>query len=62
MSELSNLPIDESPSCAWRSALDPAASCAACGQSICDHSDLEYQGLLPRAEAQTMTTSQEPNP
>jgi len=42
--------IDHSPPGSWRSALQPDASCAVCGQSTCAHSDVEYQGLLsPRA-------------
>lgn len=36
-----------SPPGAWRSALAPGASCAACGQAECTHPDLIYQGLVP---------------
>lgn len=31
----------------WRSALAPNASCAACGQAVCDHADALYQGVVP---------------
>lgn len=37
---------DDSPPGAWRAALAPAATCAACRQHVCAHNDLEYQGLV----------------
>ena len=43
-------PIDrESPEGAWRAALNPDAVCAVpnCRQTHCDHTDLEFQGLVP---------------
>lgn len=43
---------DTSPPGSWRDALDPeGACCAACGQNVCGHSDLEYQGVFPVAPA-----------
>ena len=39
--------LDQSPAGAWRAALDRSATCAACRQSVCGHSDLEYAGLGP---------------
>lgn len=40
--------IDESPPGTWRAALTPdGPPCAVCRQNVCDHSDLEYQGLMP---------------
>jgi hypothetical protein len=38
---------DGSDAGSWRAALDPAASCAACSQSICAHTDVEYLGIVP---------------
>lgn len=40
------LDIDSDPG-SWRAALNPAASCAVCRQSQCEHSDLEFGGLVP---------------
>lgn len=46
------LTYDDSPPGAWRDALAPeGASCAACGQNVCDHSDLEYAGVVPPVHA-----------
>lgn len=39
--------LDHSPPGAWRAALDRSATCAACRQSVCGHSDLEYAGIMP---------------
>lgn len=43
--------IDDSPAGSWRNARNPeGASCAACRQNVCEHSDLVYQGVLPPPE------------
>lgn len=44
---------DASAAGAWRAALEPDASCAACGQSVCPHSDPEYLGIVPAREGVT---------
>lgn len=42
------LTIDTSPAGSWRRALDPEGpACKGCGQNECDHTDAEYQGLIP---------------
>lgn len=38
---------DKSAPGSWRAALDPKAVCAVCRQQVCEHSDLEYQGVVP---------------
>jgi hypothetical protein len=44
--------FDDSAPGAWRDALAPeGVSCAACGQNVCSHSDLEYQGVSPPVHA-----------
>ena len=45
--------LDQSPPGAWRAALDRSATCAACRQSVCGHSDLEYAGLMPAVRLPT---------
>lgn len=40
----------DSPAGSYRAALNPAASCAVCRQSVCDHPDLLYAGLVPAPE------------
>jgi hypothetical protein len=41
--------IDASPAGSWRNAANPEGpACRACGQNVCGHSDLEYQGIVPR--------------
>ncbi len=36
-----------SPPGSYRSALNPAASCKACAQSVCGCEDLVYAGVVP---------------
>lgn len=38
---------DRSPPGSWRAALAQNAVCAVCRQQVCEHSDVEYQGLVP---------------
>lgn len=51
MSARPTLTIDESPAGSWRAELARRAGesvvCAACRQSTCNHTDAEYQGLVP---------------
>ena len=43
--------IDTSPAGSWRAAQNrEGASCAACRQNVCGHSDMIYQGVMPPPE------------
>ena len=46
---MSVVTYDDSPAGAWRAALAPDRSCAACRQRVCNHPDVVYQGLVPPA-------------
>lgn len=47
----------DSPSGSYRHALAPdGPSCAACGQNVCGHSDIEYQWLTPPMPPAAMGT------
>lgn len=57
MKHCPTLTIDTSPPGSWRAELALAAgepaSCALCRQSICNHTDAEYQGIAPPISAAT---------
>lgn len=36
-----------SPAGSWRAAIDPDSTCAVCKQRVCEHSDVEFQGIVP---------------
>ena len=51
-------PIDASPPGSWRAELarrgGQPTRCAACGQSVCHHSDAAYQGIIPPPAQETV--------
>ena len=53
--------IDDSPAGSWRAEIarreGQPVTCAACRQSVCCHSDLEYQGLVPPRKPVNPSTS-----
>ena len=53
--------IDDSPAGSWRAEIawreGQPVTCAACRQSVCQHSDLEYQGLVPPRQPVNPSTS-----
>ena len=41
----------DSPPGSWRAAIEPGRGCKGCGQTVCNHPDAVYQGVVPLPEA-----------